>query len=71
MAAVFLVAGVGNSSGNRFVAVRAKCPVPGCEVCDSIPGAVLDAGIARGISEQPRAGEMALAVRAESDDRSD
>ncbi len=67
VAAASVVAGAGDGAGNRFVAVRAECLVPGREVCNAVPGAVLDAGVAGGVSNESCAGEVAVAVRTEPD----
>ena len=67
LAAVLVVAGAGDGAGSGVVAFGVECAVPRREVCDALSGAILDVGVARGVSEQPGASEVALAVRVESD----
>lgn len=65
LVAIVAVAGAGDGAGGGIVAFGAECVVPRRAVCNAIPGAVLDAGVAGGVSEQSCASEVAVAVRAE------
>jgi hypothetical protein len=67
LAAVFAATGTGDCTGSGVVAVRTERFVPRRGVCIAISGAVLDADVAGGLSEQPGSGKVAVAVRAESD----
>src|SRR6266853_734214 len=69
LVAVFAAAGAGDCTRSWVVAFGVERVVPRRAVCNAVPGAVLDAGVAGGVSEQPGAWQMAMAVRIESDGR--
>src|SRR5882724_11685854 len=58
-------AGGGDSTRSGVVAFGVECAVPRCALRNWISGAILDAGIAGGVSQQSRAEPVALAVRSE------
>src|SRR5215475_10699949 len=67
VAATFVAAGARHGAGGRAVAFRAQCAISRRKICDSIRDAVLAAGFAGGVPQQPGSGEVAMAVRLESD----